>query len=216
MALLLLAAWLAAPLSTLPPAAPPPPPAAAAATSPADPSAASTTSSAQGVGVYETEKAVSEYLMFHFGAPADILPYPPSIAPHAALDFASRTARICSDAARAAALPLTAALDVGCAVGRTSFDLSADFDRVVGVDFSHAFVAAANGLKAGGSAAYTCAVEGELCGKRVASLPAGVHAQRITFQQGDACALGGLGALGGSRFTVIHGANLLCRLPDPM
>jgi SAM-dependent methyltransferase len=35
------------------------------------------------------------------------------------------------------------------------------------------------------------------------------------FKQGDACALPPAAALGG-RFTVIHGANLLCRLPDPL
>jgi SAM-dependent methyltransferase len=177
--------------------------------------AASTTSSAQGVGVYETEKAVAEYLMFHFGAPADIMPYPSSIAPHGALDFAARTGRMCARAAAAAGLPLDAALDVGCAVGGTSFDLTRDFSRVVGIDFSHAFVAAANSLKAGGSADYTCAVEGELSARKSARVPAGVRAERVAFRQGDACALASAEELGG-RFTVIHGANLLCRLPDPM
>jgi SAM-dependent methyltransferase len=41
--------------------------------------------------------------------------------------------------------------------------------------------------------------------------------------QGDACALpsaaqfaSSAGVPGGGRFSVIHGANLLCRLPDPM
>ena len=50
--------------------------------------ALSTTSSGHSGSVYETDKAVAEYLMFHFGAPADILPY--AAGPHAALDFASR------------------------------------------------------------------------------------------------------------------------------
>lgn len=48
----------------------------------------STTSSSHSGNVYETAKAVSEYLMFHFGAPEVILPYPKG--PHAALDFAAR------------------------------------------------------------------------------------------------------------------------------
>ena len=48
----------------------------------------STTSSSHSGNVYETAKAVSEYLMFHFGAPNVILPYPHG--PHAALDFAAR------------------------------------------------------------------------------------------------------------------------------
>lgn len=175
----------------------------------------STTSSAQSVKVYETRKAVAEYLMFHFGSQEDILPYPTTVVSHSALDFASRTAGLCREWVVKAGLPLEGAFDVGCAVGRTSFDLSAHFSRVVGVDFSHAFIAAANDLKAKGSAGYTHDVEGEIKATRVATIPPSSRPSNITFTQGDACNLPSVGALGGS-FTVIHAANLLCRLPDPM
>ena len=175
----------------------------------------STTSSAQSVGVYETDKAVAEYLLFHFGTPADIIPYPPSLAPHGALDFASRTAAVCVAAAKNAGIPLNSAFDVGCAVGRTAFDLSRDFDRVVGLDFSHAFVLAAESLLKQGSTRYTCTVEGEATASREALLPAGVRADRLTFIQGDACALPDASILGG-KFSVIHAANLICRLPEPL
>lgn len=50
--------------------------------------ALSTTSSGHSGSVYETSKAVAEYLMFHFGSPTDILPY--EDGPHNALNFASR------------------------------------------------------------------------------------------------------------------------------
>jgi hypothetical protein len=53
-----------------------------------DSAALSTTSSGHSGAVYETAKAVAEYLQFHFGDDADILPYP--AGPHAALNFASR------------------------------------------------------------------------------------------------------------------------------
>jgi SAM-dependent methyltransferase len=177
--------------------------------------AASTTSSAQSVGVYETDKAVAEYLMFHFGAPSDILPYEPSVAPHGALDFASRTAAACVAWSRRAGVPLSAAFDVGCAVGRTSFDLSRDFERVVGLDYSHAFVNAAAALLASGRAEYACTVEGEVTAVKTVLVPAGVRSERIKFVQGDACKLPASDALGGA-FSVIHAANLVCRLPDPM
>ena len=36
------------------------------------------------------------------------------------------------------------ALDLGCAVGRTSFDLTQYFDQVIGMDISKAFIEAAN------------------------------------------------------------------------
>lgn len=118
------------------------------------------------------------------------------------------------DWARKLDLPLDAAFDVGCAVGRTSFDLSRDFSRVVGLDFSHAFIAAANELKRTGSAPYTMYVEGDVHRSLTATVPQGSKTERITFRQGDACALPSEAELGG-KFSVIHGANLLCRLPEP-
>lgn len=172
----------------------------------------STTSSSHGGSVYETSKAVSEYLMFHYGKPEDILPY--ECGPHSALDFATRTAQLCIDWCKKLNVPLDAAFDVGCAVGRTSFDLTSAFERVVGLDFSHAFVDAANRLKANQAATYTCTEEGSLQSQRTVSLPSNARQDRASFVQGDACNLPTAQELGG-KFSVIHGANLLCRLPDP-
>jgi hypothetical protein len=61
---------------------------AAAASSAAATADISTTSSSHSGNVYETNKAVAEYLMFHFGAQKDILPY--ENGPKEALDFAVR------------------------------------------------------------------------------------------------------------------------------
>ena len=113
-----------------------------------------------------------------------------------------------------AGLTPAAALDVGCAVGRTAFDLSATFPRVLGIDYSHAFIAAAEAMRGAGAAQYTATVEGEITAKFVARLPSSAKPDRVAFLQGDACALPSAAALGGP-FTVVHGANLLCRLPDP-
>jgi hypothetical protein len=44
------------------------------------------------VNVYETSTAVSEYIMFHYGDPKDVLPY--AIGPHDALQFPQRCGRI--------------------------------------------------------------------------------------------------------------------------
>lgn len=50
--------------------------------------AASTTSSGHSGAVYESSKAVAEYLQFHFGSAKDIMPY--ADGPTSALGFASR------------------------------------------------------------------------------------------------------------------------------
>lgn len=121
---------------------------------------------------------------------------------------------MCVEWTARAGLTPAAALDVGCAVGRTAFDLTPTFPRVVGVDFSHAFVAAAEAMRVAGAAQYTATVEGDITRSYVARLPSNVKPERARFVQGDACDLPPTAALGGP-FTVIHGANLLCRLPNP-
>jgi putative 4-mercaptohistidine N1-methyltranferase len=142
------------------------------------------------------------------------LPYPPPPPPPPPPPSSRSTADICALWCGKLGVPLDSALDVGCAVGRSCYEFSRPFSRVVGIDFSHAFIAAANALKASGEANYTLTVEGTITASHVARVPAGVNASRITFQQGDACALPPAAELGG-RFSVIHAANLLCRLPDP-
>lgn len=133
-----------------------------------------------------------------------------------ALPFAHyRTATLCADWAERVGLAPDAALDVGCAVGRSSFDMTATFSRVVGVDFSFAFIAAAEAMRGAGAAQYSAVIEGDISRTFVARMPSGLNPTRAVFLQGDACALPSESVLGG-RFTVVHGANLLCRLPDPL
>jgi len=174
--------------------------------------------------------------MFHYARGEDLLPYSHAHDPHAhaagfeALDFAKRTADICAHWVRktSGAAPgddVGAALDLGCAVGRSSFELSRlGFARVVGLDFSHAFVAACERMRAlppggAGGLPFSMQVEGEVFKTCEARLPAGCAPARCQFVQGDACALDvpALQAMAGGagRFRLVHAANLLCRLPDP-
>jgi putative 4-mercaptohistidine N1-methyltranferase len=156
---------------------------------------------------YETDKLLNEYLLFHYGSDADILPW--SAGPHAALGYAVRCVTECLDAS---ALPQNArALDVGCAVGRSSFELARSCSEVVGIDFSRRFIEAAQALAGGGVLDYLRADEGGNTTALAARLPAGVDGRKVQFEVGDACALRpGLGA-----FDVVLGANLVDRLPSP-
>lgn len=156
---------------------------------------------------YETERLLNEYLLFHYGADDEILPWP--AGPREALGYPVRCVSQCVDGA---ALPANArALDVGCAVGRSSFELARHCADVVGVDFSGRFIDAAKTLQSGGALVYSRVDEGALCTSLAARLPAGVDAARVRFEVGDACALRrDLGA-----FDVVLGANLVDRLPAP-
>ena len=156
---------------------------------------------------YETEKLLNEYLLFHYGAAEEVLPW--DFGPRAGLDYAVRCVTECLDVS---ALPPEArALDVGCAVGRSSFELSRMCVEVVGIDFSRRFIEAAEALRCGGGLGYLRVDEGDRCSKLQARIPAGVHPDRVRFEVGDACNLrAGLGT-----FDVVLGANLVDRLPAP-
>jgi putative 4-mercaptohistidine N1-methyltranferase len=152
--------------------------------------------------LYETEQIVREYLFFHYGKPEAILPWPDG--PHAALHYPVR----CADLVLEHAQARNRALDLGCAVGRSSFALAAHFEQVLGIDYSQAFVDAANRLNAEGAIKLSYPVEGELEQEvRIEMAPA----TNLSFMRGDACALPeDLG-----RFDAVLMANLICRLYDP-
>lgn len=157
--------------------------------------------------IYETDKLLSEYLLFHYGAPEEILPqgrsWPAGMAD--ALGFPVRTVGYFS--------PKIAdrGLDLGCAVGRSAFEMSRCCRHVTGIDFSRSFIDAAERLRRGLAIPYSRLEEGRQVTALSARLPEGVGAGSVSFQQGDAMDLANdLGA-----FDRVHAANLLCRLSDP-
>jgi len=61
-------------------------------------------------------------------------------------------------------------LDIGCAVGRSTFELATQFGEVLGIDFSAAFVDKCNELKENGQALFCVPGEGELSERGVAEI----------------------------------------------
>jgi putative 4-mercaptohistidine N1-methyltranferase len=154
---------------------------------------------------YETDKLVSEYLLFHYGSEGEMIGKIP--APREALQFPRRTVGdLIGPMGREAR-----ALDVGCAVGRASFELARYAQEVIGIDFSHRFIAAALDLKAVGAVESSYPVEGRITALFRAEVPGGINRNRVQFETGDAMAL--REDLG--EFDVVLAANLICRLPDP-
>lgn len=158
--------------------------------------------------IYEDPGVLAEYLLFHYGTAEEILP--PDVAwPEGmlrALDFAVRTTLHFSKH------NVGRGLDLGCAVGRSTYEMSSSCSHVTGIDFSQAFIDAADELRVGGAVGYVRRDEGHLATGLTAKLPEGLDLSKVSFLQGDAMALpGDIGA-----FDRVHAANLVCRLTDPV
>ena len=65
---------------------------------------------------------------------------------------------------------LSRALDVGCAVGCSTFELARGFGEVVGLDYSSAFIQRCQELKMTGQSAYWLPSEGALGETKIAQV----------------------------------------------
>ncbi len=158
--------------------------------------------------VYETERTLNEYLLFHYGTAEDLLPY--DFGPREAVGFAERCVSIGLDTTLLA--PNARALDLGCAVGRASFELARHSPEVIGIDNSQHFIRAAAQLKKTGRLGFDRITEGMLTSRCVAEVPHEIDRTRVHFEVGDALRLRAM--LG--TFDVVLAANLLCRLEEPI
>jgi len=156
---------------------------------------------------YDTDAALAQYLLFHYGTPEQTCPLLPE-----ARGGCGFPVRCVTESLRRIALARTGrALDLGCAVGRSSFELAHTFGEVVGIDFSARFIAAAQTMQREGSMTIRAAREGVALDEFKLELPADLPRERVHFQPGDAGALPpDLGT-----FDLVLMANLIDRLPDP-
>lgn len=159
------------------------------------------------INPYETDRLLHEYLLFHYGSAEEVLPF--SEGPREALNYPVRCVREGLGKLQAVG---GRALDLGCAVGRSAFELSSICGEVVGIDFSSQFVRAAQQIRVCGSIDYWRLDEGELRTPLRACLPEGARAERVRFEVGDAMEL--RADLG--EFEVVLMANLIDRLRDPV
>ncbi len=155
---------------------------------------------------YESDALLAQYVDFHYlGDRPDYLPHHP--LPAGALGYPAR----CADWLSRIAVAHGRALDLGCAVGRASFELSRDFAEVVGIDLSRSFIAAAETLRSEG--VFRRSEDGHTSSSESRNIvrPSACHPERVRFAVGDACAL----PVDLGDFDAVLMANLLCRLPDP-
>ncbi|VVM05556.1 partial 2-polyprenyl-6-hydroxyphenyl methylase / 3-demethylubiquinone-9 3-methyltransferase, partial [Methylacidimicrobium cyclopophantes] len=132
----------------------------------------------------------------------------PNAAPAELADFPVRCVR---EGFRWEELPPDpAALELGCAVGRSCYELSRRCRRVVGLDRSEAFLRAARLLQKAGSIRCPVPLEGDRTAPWEFSLPRGVRPERVEFRLDDV-----LSTALDEPFDLLLAANLLDRLPDP-
>lgn len=159
------------------------------------------------VPYYESDKGLGEYLLFHYGADEDVQPH--AFGPRDGLRYPQRCVQSLLDIP---SLPKPCrALDAGCAVGASTFELARVCDEVVGFDLSSKFIRAAQNLKTDGRLGYTFAEEGALTAQAVATIPESVDRGRVRFEVADACDFGERFGT----FDVLFAANLIDRTPNP-
>jgi len=150
---------------------------------------------------YETDALSAQYCDAHYGPEHFGVP-----------NFAKSCAEICLELTRGRARGH--ALDLGCAVGRASFELARGFEKVTGLDFSSRFFRLAARMQEEGSLRYALPEEGEIVSYHELNLAdlelEGVR-DRVRFFQADACNLP-------EKFTgydLVLAANLIDRLYLP-
>jgi 5-histidylcysteine sulfoxide synthase/putative 4-mercaptohistidine N1-methyltranferase len=163
-----------------------------------------------GSRLYETDGLVTQYLEFHYGDAA-------SGTDDGQLLFAvPNFPKACVEAT----MPLVPAdrrrrcLDIGCSVGRSTFEFARHFAQVDGVDFSARFIQSGVRLQEGGEVHYEIPTEGELTTTRSVSLERlglGEPGSRVLFTQGDACNLRPVA----TEYDLVFAGNLIDRLYDP-
>ncbi len=156
--------------------------------------------------VYETPELLGQYLTFHYGTEAQLMPY--AFGPKEALGFPVRCVHnLVAGDGQVREL----AYDLGCAVGRSTFELAHYARNVHGFDLSARFIDAARTLLDRGRLETDIVVEGEITERIEVRRPTPIAGGRAGFEVGDAVEL----AETLPPADIVLAANMLCRLPDP-
>lgn len=151
--------------------------------------------------LYETDTAVSQYCEAHYGDTFFDVP-----------NFPQCCAEICLRLFEGK--ETNRALDLGCSVGRSTFELGRIFKKVSGLDFSARFIRMAYQMQEKGVIRYELPVEGDLVSyheRRLDEFGLEETIDRVEFSQADAQNL----KPQFSNYDLILAANLLDRLSKP-
>jgi 5-histidylcysteine sulfoxide synthase/putative 4-mercaptohistidine N1-methyltranferase len=150
---------------------------------------------------YESDTQIAQYAEFGWGESCFGIKNYPATCAKIALEFMKRK-------------PMRKALDIGCAIGRSTFELARGFDEVTGLDFSVRFISLATRLAEEGGIGYAFPTEGELVAYKnvyLKDFDLLKEAEKVTFWQADACNL----KPHFRGYDLIFAGNLIDRLYDP-
>lgn len=153
---------------------------------------------------YEDRYMLGRYLHLHYG---EASPEHAAIALPAFENFP----KACADLVHKHAPHASRILDVGCAVGRSSFELARAGAEVIAFDYAEQFIRAAKTLQSTGQIAYSLPVSGDAARHEIAYRPPEIDSARVQFELGDAMQL----RPDMGQFDAILVANVICRLPNP-
>lgn len=151
--------------------------------------------------VYETDEQISQYCEFHYGDEY-----------YGVKNFPKTSVELLKPYFES--INQKKALDLGCSVGRSSFELAKYFDEVLGIDFSANFINVGVKLKKYDSLTFKVTTEGDLFDEKTISLKEfGLEEikEKVTFMQGDACNLKDIY----TGYDLIFCSNLIDRLYYP-
>ena len=151
--------------------------------------------------VYETDKLIAQYCEFHYGSEN-----------FGVKNFCVNSVELLKPYIKD--IKTKKALDLGCSVGRSTYELARNFDEVIGIDFSANFINVGVKLKNYDSLIYKVKKEGEIFEEKSVSLESlGLEEikNKVSFMQGDACNLKDIY----TGFDLIFCSNLIDRLYYP-
>jgi putative 4-mercaptohistidine N1-methyltranferase len=158
------------------------------------------------VNIYETDLLLNQYLLFHYGTAEDQIPY--SFGPQEALFYPSR----CVSNFLPGIGRVSRSLDLGCAVGRSTFELTRWADQVIGIDLSSQFIAAAQAMQKLGEVQIRIVEEGHRSTVVTRRLDPQIDRSKCHFVVGDALQV----SPEFGSFDLVLAANLIDRVPRPV
>ncbi len=144
---------------------------------------------------YETPQVASSYLWSHY---SDIMADPE------ACNAYSTWANMSTDT--------ELSIDIGCSVGRMTFEMAQKSKFTIGVDLSSTFIAIAKKLQKNGFIEFNLIIEGELTAKNRITLPDNWDLSNIEFIVADALHL----PFKKDIFSQLASLNILDKVPKPL